>query len=147
MPDYSKSKIYKITPIGENTGCEIYIGSTTKSLCDRMCGHRCDFKRNKGTMVKELFTKYGAYECKIELIENYPCETGEELRKREGEIIKVENCVNKNINGRTQQEYNKYYRTLLTQEQKKQYYENHRIKQGNIIGVGRGYRTDLQKEV
>ena len=41
----------------------------------------------------------------VELIEKYPCEDKEELHAREGHYIKNTECINKNIMGRTDQEY------------------------------------------
>jgi len=41
----------------------------------------------------------------IELIENFPCTSKDELSKRMGEIIRATDCVNKIIPGRTQEEY------------------------------------------
>jgi hypothetical protein len=37
--------------------------------------------------------KYGIENCKIELVEAYPCENKEELRKREGYWIKTGGTV------------------------------------------------------
>ena len=54
----------------------------------------------------DLFIEYGVENCKIELIEYYKCDTLQELRKREGEHIRNNECVNKNIAGRTKKEYN-----------------------------------------
>ena len=41
----------------------------------------------------------------IELFENFPCNSKEELNKREGEIIREIGTVNKQIAGRTYKEY------------------------------------------
>ena len=42
---------------------------------------------------------------KFELIEYFPCDTLQELRKREGEHIKNTECVNKRVEGRTKKKY------------------------------------------
>ena len=52
-----------------------------------------------------LFDKYGIENCKIELVELYPCDSKEELNRREGHWIKNEECVNKSVAGRTRKEY------------------------------------------
>ena len=81
---------------------KIYIGSTSRSLTQRWNEHRADIrylqannpkKAYKKTTATEI-TKYGnAY---IELIEEFKCDTKEELLKREREIIlKHSNCVNR----------------------------------------------------
>jgi hypothetical protein len=41
----------------------------------------------------------------IELLEQYPCNSREELNRREGSYIRKINCVNKNIAGRTKKQY------------------------------------------
>jgi hypothetical protein len=100
MVNYSNSKIYKIVPTNGDDIC--YIGSTTKQyLSQRMDAHRSVFKQwqknNKAekTSSVELFDKYGLENCKIVLIENFPCNSKDELEKREGEWIKKINCINK----------------------------------------------------
>lgn len=58
-------------------------------------------------------------DCKIELIENYPCNNSDELTKREGYWIKnTPNCVNKVIAGRTRQEYKKDNKEYLNEKNK-----------------------------
>ena len=52
-----------------------------------------------------MFNEYGVENCKIELIEKYPCENRDELLKREGEHIKNNNCVNRCVAGRTINEW------------------------------------------
>ena len=84
-----------------------------------MAEHRKDYKRFKtgvATVVCasfKLLDEYGIENCKIELIEAYPCENKEELRKREGYWIKTEDCINKNVAGRTYKEYREEHRTRL----------------------------------
>ena len=45
--------------------------------------------------------------CKIELLEEYPCENLEQLHRKEGEYIKSIACVNRLVAGRTQKEHDK----------------------------------------
>jgi hypothetical protein len=98
MPDYTKSKIYKIIA---NTEDEYrpYIGSTTREyLSQRLVQHRGHYncyKNGKGALVAsfKLFDKYGIENCEIVLIENYPCATKDELRARERYWFDtIENC-------------------------------------------------------
>jgi len=115
MVNYQQSKIYKIV---SNTSDDIcYVGSTTKKyLCQRMDNHRNGYKCwKKGAKIStttsfELFEKYGVENCRIELIEIFPCNSKDELFKKEGEHIRLLNCVNKNVAGRTRLEYQKEYR-------------------------------------
>jgi hypothetical protein len=111
MPDYRRGKIYKIIPT--NTDEDIcYVGSTTLPLLSqRMAEHRNIYKYLKaGGKVSNissytLFDRYNVENCSIELIETFPCDTKDELTKREGYYIRSLNCVNKVIPGRTKQEW------------------------------------------
>ena len=89
MPDYSTGKIYKvINPQNEI----IYIGSTTQTLSQRFCRH-----------------EHKAIGNKIILLENCPCNSREELVKREQELIEQsDNLLNK-------------FRAYMSEEQHKEY--------------------------
>jgi len=107
--NYEKGKIYKIE---SHVGDKIYIGSTTKKLlCDRMSGHRYDYKRwlngDRQRIYKsfEIFDEYGLENCKIVLVENFPCKSRDELTAREAFYIKSLTCVNRYIPDRTKEEY------------------------------------------
>ena len=109
MPDYSKGKIYKlVSPSGLT-----YVGSTTQPLYDRKGGHKGNYKRwkeGKRTNCSsfQLFDE-AIDDIEIILIEDYPCETKEELHKRERHWVKRTTCVNKQIPSRTKQEYGREY--------------------------------------
>ena len=104
---YANGKIYQII---DNAYTKCYIGSTCQHLSSRMGAHRRDYKRyllgnfNLTTSFL-LFQEFGLENCKIELIEEYPCKNKEELLKKEGFYIKLTNCVNKAIAGRTKKEW------------------------------------------
>ena len=103
-----KGKIYKIVDNGYN---DMYIGSTTKSLSQRMAQHRYNYKSQQNNItVYKIFDKYGVENCKIELIEEFYYINREYLLKKEGEHIKNNNCINKIIHSRTPIEYMKEYR-------------------------------------
>ena len=107
MNRYSNGKIYKVVDIGYNSA---YYGSTCEELCQRMARHRYKYnyylKTNSNKIsVFNLFDKYGIDNCKIEWVEDYPCKSKKELQAREGKYQKENDCVNKKIEGRTQQEY------------------------------------------
>ena len=105
---YHNGKIYKIVDIGYN---KCYIGSTTEELGQRMARHRQNYKHflngGKGSHIRsyDLFNEYGVENCKIELIQYFPCATLQELRKNEGEHIKNNECINKQVAGRNAKEY------------------------------------------
>jgi hypothetical protein len=116
MPDYQNGKIYKI--IG---GDECYVGSTTTSLAKRFSSH----KRDMDTTAKLLFDKYGIENCKIELIELFPCQTRIDLNKREGIWIIQLKSVNRCIAGRTPKE-TQHANYIKNKEHKKKYRDEHK---------------------
>mgnify|MGYP003115941931 CR=1 FL=1 len=67
MVNYKNGKIYRIVNTQNET---VYIGSTCQSLSQRFTRHQ-----------------YGGNGNKIILIENYPCDSCEELRMREQSVI------------------------------------------------------------
>jgi len=104
---YNRGKIYRIVDIGYS---KCYIGSTIEDLKQRMTKHRDKYKQYQQGKYKyitsfSLFNEYDIENCKIELIENYPCNNKVELEAREGYHIRNEDCINKRIEGRTKQEY------------------------------------------
>ena len=96
--NYFDGKIFKIIPYFSLDEEDIYIGSTIDPLDDEFIEHVSNyfriFKKNIYSS-EELFKKYGIENCKIELIEDFPCNSVEVLYKREGEIIKKTNCINR----------------------------------------------------
>ncbi len=99
MPDYQKSKIYKLVGYGKT-----YYGSTTQPLCERKSQHKQNFLKNKnGTCSKELF-KLGS-DIDIVLVETYPCNNKEELHQRERYYIENNECINNRIPLRTRKEH------------------------------------------
>ena len=138
MPrDYSKGKIYCLRSYQTDL---IYIGSTVQDLKDRMYSHRT----NKATTAKEIMKYPDAY---IELIENYPCNSKNELDKREGEIqreyIAKQLAVNKNISGRSKQEWRED-----NKEYNKKYYEENKdkIKEIQKEYVKQNYKKVKEKQ-
>jgi hypothetical protein len=123
MVNYQNGKIYKI--VCNQTG-KIYIGSTCKKLCQRIAFHWGDYKsykkgqRNYITSFKIL--ENGDYD--IVLIENYPCDTKEELLKRERHYVDTLDCVNRNIPSRTNKEYYQDNKTFLLNKQNQYYQDN-----------------------
>ena len=122
MPDYSLGKIYMIYPKVEDPDeGDVYYGSTTVTLSRRMTIHRCQ------SYCKILFDKYGVEKCFIELVEEYPCETKEQLNRKEGEYIRNHKCINKVIAGRTHKEW-EYDNVDKLKEYRKQYNIDNRDK-------------------
>ena len=103
MPNYQEGKIYKIY---NTINDDIYVGSTTRKLCERMGEHRSRVKyRDKHKPLSQSILEHGVENFFIELIEKCPCNDKDELRKREGKYIREMKCVNKCIAGRTKKEW------------------------------------------
>ena len=104
MPiDYQKGKIYKI--VSSNTP-NIYIGSTTKEyLSQRLAQHIIEFRRKR--LNYSSFEILGAGNYDIILLEDYPCNSKNELHSRERYHIEqnISIAVNKCIPTRTDKEY------------------------------------------
>jgi predicted GIY-YIG superfamily endonuclease len=98
MPNYHNGQIYMIWSPHTD---KVYIGSTTQPLHKRFYDH-CHGSANKRTTANTIID---CGDAKIELIEAYPCESKSELDRREGQIIRERNCVNKVVAGRTAAEY------------------------------------------
>ena len=113
MVNYSNGKIYKIESMNENQEeGDIYIGSTSKTfLSQRMSSHRTDYKKWKKGVVSSymtsfiLFEKYGLDNCKITLLESFPCISKDELHAREAHYIRLLKNVNRCIPLRTKKEW------------------------------------------
>ena len=126
MCNYQKGKIYKVVDV-EYKLC--YIGSTVETLGRRMAKHRDHYKRYKegnanNVKVFDVFSKVGVENCKIELIENYPCNSKEELQAKEGQYIRECDCVNKQIAGRTNEQWKKDNIEMIREKERKYREEN-----------------------
>ena len=105
----AKFKRGKIYTIRSHKTDLVYVGSTCqKLLSSRMSGHRSGFKRYKEGRG-DYRASFDIFEvdrdCYIELYERYPCNGKMELEKREGEVIRQLDCVNKVVAGRTHKEW------------------------------------------
>tara|TARA_R100000951_G_C2535044_1_gene147565 strand:+ start:96 stop:581 length:486 start_codon:yes stop_codon:yes gene_type:complete len=116
MPiNYNNGKIYKIlNPQNE----VIYVGSTTEKLCRRYSRH-----------------KHKAIGNKIILIENCPCNSREELIKKEQEFIdQYDNLLNQQRAYSSKEYYKEYYKEYSEKhknkikERKKRTYQNNKEK-------------------
>ena len=89
-------------------------------------------------------TAFKIIECgdfKIELIEEYKCENAEELRRREGELIKQLNCVNKQIAGRGVKQYAKDNAKTI-----KEYQDQYTNKMQSIFSIDNKEKIKLQRK-
>ena len=145
MVDYSKGQIYKIW---DTSFTKCYIGSSVQPLSKRFQKHKSDYEKflnDKCNYVSvfEIFNEFGVENCKIFWEENFPCSSKKELEKREGEIQKTNDCVNKVIAGRTSRErYEENKETILSKNAI--YYANNKDK---ISEQPKKYREENAEEM
>jgi hypothetical protein len=100
---YQNGKIYALRSFETD---KIYIGSTCQPLSKCFSGYKSCFQQYKNRFSAfELFKKD---DCYIELLENCPCNSKEELQRRQGELIREYKakgvCINQVIPRRTEEE-------------------------------------------
>ena len=145
MRNYNQGKIYKI--VCNITGLTYYGSTCEPILSRRLAKHRSNYKDYLNKKDYGYFmTSYKVLEngdFDIILMENYPCNSNDELTSRERYYIDNFECVNKVIPTRTHKEfidankekyqkynieYNKKYREenreSLLEEKRKKYNEN-----------------------
>ena len=111
-PNFQNGKIYAIR---SHQTDKIYIGSTTQTLAVRFGGHK---KKMDCSSIQIL--EFG--DAYIELLEEFPCANKMQLNRREGELIRLHNCLNKRIEGRTKVEYREEHK-----DEFKRYYKQYKI--------------------
>ena len=86
--DFKSAKIFKIYQDLSNTRDVVYIGSTcdTLSKCMSNCRIRSNSRVNWAHDKFYLMIRQSYINCKIELIENFPCNNAEELKNKKNEI-------------------------------------------------------------
>jgi len=117
---YHRGKIYKIV---SNHTDKVYIGSTVQSLAKRIGGHRSNYKQYlKGNHRKVMSFDIVCFDdAKIYLIEEFKCESKNELERKERFYIESIECCNKVIPCRTSKEYN-----VDNKEKIKEYYQKNK---------------------
>ncbi len=142
MVNYQNAKIYKLV---SNSTDKVYIGSTCQSLTKRKAKHKDDYKRYLQGKCRYItsFQLVELGDIDIVLLENYSCNSQEELHKKERFYIEGNNCVNKCIPTRTYKEYNdankekaKEYRLKNLEKIKKQKGELFTCSCGKRIAFG-----------
>lgn len=139
MTDYKKGKIYKIIC---NTTQDVYIGSTCKTLTEILDIHKrsyISYMNGKNTDYLTSFKIIDKNNYSIELIENYECNSKNELSSRVRYFTDQIKCVNKNKNRGIIAE-------MGDKEYKKQYSQQYRINNKKHDCVCGGYYTNINKE-
>lgn len=145
MPDYQEGKIYTIRSHQTN---KYYIGSTTQPLAKRLFGHKSNYSKYMEGKFKSNLTSFEIIKLNdyyIELFENYPCNSKNELDKREGELIRLHKneCVNIVIPCRTKKQY-----TLDTKDIKREYDRNYReVNKDKKQECNRNYRENNKDKI
>ena len=123
MPNYQNGKIYSVR--SRSRPDLIYIGSTTRRLSERFGRHKAP---SASTSAKQIILIGDAY---IELIENYSCNSKEELLARERYFIENMECINKN-------------RPIITIEERKEYIIKYANENKDLINTKskEWYQTD-----
>lgn len=123
MPNYLNGKIYTIRYRNDNSF--IYVGSTCQELYKRWGKHKNNLKLNLKTIFYEKIRETNDIQnWYIELYENYPCNSKQELCKREGEIQREIATLNMCIAGRTNKEWQEEHKNDNLERAKKWYNEN-----------------------
>lgn len=134
---YREGKIYKL--IDETNG-NIYIGSTTKTIEQRLLKHKnsykCYLNGKQGYTTSFIILENKNY--KIELIELFACNNKRELINREGWYIRNLNCINKRLENRTEEEKKNYItQYIIDNKDKLNNNNNIRNKQKYICNCGK----------
>jgi len=138
---YHRGKIYAIR---SHQTPDIYIGSSIQPLYKRLSKHKCDYKvwKNGKKHYISSFEILKYPDCYIELIEEYKCNNKMELERREGQIIRdTENCVNKNIVGRTNREYYEDNKEKVINKVKEYY----KVNKEKILEYKKVYRENTKE--
>ena len=92
MNKYRNGKIYKLIDLDSD---KVYIGSTIKTLKNRLCEHKTPSNLCMSNTFKDPY---------IQLIKSYPCNSKRALDKEEQKYIDMYDCVNKQKAFQTKEE-------------------------------------------
>jgi hypothetical protein len=97
-----------------------------------MAGHRSAYRRwlknQEGFVTSFKLFQLDYDKPLIYLVENLSCQNKEELNARERFYIEINDCVNKNIPGRTMKEY--YEQNIVKVKEKNKLYRDQ-----NVVGI------------
>jgi group I intron endonuclease len=141
---YSTGKIYVIRNTQND---KVYVGSTTQPLSKRMALHRRDKTRWPHYRLYQAFVEIGVEHFYIELLEDYPCESVEQLLRKEGEWIRQYNSFevgyNNVIPGRSVKEYIEQNKEVIAKYQKNYYVQN----KTDILQMHKKYREENKDKI
>jgi len=137
-------RVYKII---DNTNNNVYIGSTKKPLRLRLQQHKANYKSylKGGTNYIKSFDIIKNDDYKIEELEFIEYENKKELYLREKFYIKNNDCINKNITGRSKKEYyDDNIQKILKYH--KEHYENHKDDKKEYYQLNKEKRAEYQNK-
>jgi|APGre2960657423_1045063.scaffolds.fasta_scaffold202620_2 hypothetical protein len=144
---YSKGKIYTIRCRTDDS--LVFVGSTSQQyICKRFASHKNNCKIGRSGSLYKHITDNDWSDWYIELHENYPCNSRDELCRREGEVIREIGTINKNIAGRTQNESSRNWQANNRDKHLKScknWRENNRDK--HLENVKRWYDNNRDKKL
>ena len=114
---------------------------------ERFIKHKCD--ANQRPHLSKFYTfmnEQGIDNFEIDVVEEYPCESKQQLEKREGEIIRQMGTLNQKITGKTRKEYKEEFRDYLREfarENKKKWRIENRE---HYLEKERGYKKTYRKK-
>jgi hypothetical protein len=143
MVNYQLGKMYKIVDVSTD---ECYVGSTCQpTLAKRLAGHVATYNRyckGKGDFVNS-YCILANDNYDIELIEDFPCDSKEELHRRERFHTRSMTCVNKIKNqGLLAEVSKKECKRLIDKE----YYETNKVKVSERKKIYREHNKDKVRE-
>jgi hypothetical protein len=156
---YQRGKIYKI--VCNTTGLTYYGSTIEPTLARRLSSHNINYNAWKKGLRKYMTTSGTILEnnnYEIVLVELYPCNSKDELHKRERFYIENNECVNKFIPTRTdheyyedhkeeKKEYNKKYNEEHKQEINEKYKKYKEEHKEEIIARHKKYREEHRQEI
>jgi len=147
MVNYQNGKIYKLV---NNVDDEIYVGSTCNPLRVRKGGHKRDSKTRPNYKVYKHLNEVGWENVEIILIENYACESKDELHRRERHWIDtLKPSLNKVIPTRTKKEWREENREVILKKKKEYRKSNKEVilqKQKEYAKANKEYCQNYKKE-
>ena len=138
---YQRGKIYRLT-------CDdptmVYYGSTITTLKRRLAVHNC-YSNNKTVSIKMR----DAGGLKIELLEEYPCNSKRELEQREQYFIDNNDCINKQNAFTTNEQKVEKWKIWRACNHKKvrEYARAHYEQNKDIINEGRRKKYESTKTI
>ena len=146
MVNYQLGKIYRI--VCNTTGLTYYGSTCEDTMAKRLSHHKDSYKRylngNYGFTTSFEILKNENYE--IILVENFPCNSKDQLHARERFYIESNECVNKIIPTRTKKEYREQNKEEIAKYQK-QYREQNKEEIPEKMKQYREQNKELIKEI